>query len=139
MHFALTLVTIAQFIWDTYSTNFLIFVIYIFSQPSKEEMIHDNILNKKVSSIVFMKNQKIVQEVYKEGLTSEHQRQQNIKARAQLNNYMYYKLKKHGIVMRMDEDIGMSFMRMQVTVKQASPRSASLGSEPIVMTDTGSK
>ena len=74
MHFALTLVEIAQFIWDTYSTNFLIFVIYIFSQPAKEEMIHDNILNKKVTSIVFMKNQKLVQEVYKEGWTSEHQR-----------------------------------------------------------------
>lgn len=74
MHFALTLVEIAQFIWDTYSTNFLIFVIYIFSQPAKEEMIHDNILNKKVTSIVFMKNQKLVQKVYKEGWTSEHQR-----------------------------------------------------------------
>ena len=68
--------------WDTYSTNFLIYVIYIFSKPEQDEKIHDEILNKKVSSIVFMKNLKLTKEVYKEGLTSELERQQNIKMRA---------------------------------------------------------
>ena len=68
--------------WDTYSTNFLIYVIYIFSKSDQDEEIHDEILNKKVSSIVFMKNLKLTKEVYKEGLTSELERQQNIKMRA---------------------------------------------------------
>ena len=81
-NFALVITQIIQFMWDTYSTNFLIYVIYIFSKPDQDEQIHDEILNKKVSSIVFMKNLKLTKEVYKEGLTSELERQQNIKMRA---------------------------------------------------------
>ena len=53
-----------------------------FSKPNKEEKVHDEILNKEVSSIVFMKNLKLVQDAYKSDLTLEYEQQQEIKARA---------------------------------------------------------
>lgn len=44
-----------------------------FSMPNKEEKVHDEILNKEVSSIVFVKNLKLVQDAYKDDLTLEYE------------------------------------------------------------------
>ena len=57
-----------------------------------------------------MKNLKLVQEAYKDNLTSQQETEKQIRARAQLNEYMHYELKKHGIIMKMDEDISFAFI-----------------------------
>ena len=76
------LLQIAQFTWDTYTTVFLIYVIHKFSGEEKCAKIHDNILGKKVSSIVFIKNRKLVQEAYKKGLAYDEEKEQEVRARA---------------------------------------------------------
>ena len=45
-----------QFIFDTYVSIFLIFVIYKFSADDETEEVHDMILGKKVHAVVFIKN-----------------------------------------------------------------------------------
>ena len=61
-----------------------------------------------------MKNQKLVQEAFKDELTSEYEKQQQIRVRAQLNEYMHYELKKHGIFMKIEEDMVVTFINQKV-------------------------
>ena len=58
-----------QFIFDTYVSIFLIFVIYKFSADDETEEVHDMILGKKVHAVVFIKNQKLLQDAIKNELT----------------------------------------------------------------------
>ena len=133
-HFVGLILQITQFIWDTYTTVFLIYVIYKFSAEGKSAKVHDNILGKEVSSLVFIKNQRLVREAYKKGLTYDDEIEQEIRARAQLNEHMHYLLKKHGVVMKMDEDISVSFMYMPIKCdEEFYSKNSSVNSDPLIV------
>ena len=99
-----------QFIFDTYVSVFLIFVIYKFSADDETEEVHDMILGKKVHAVVFIKNQKLLQDAIKNELTLTDENEKALRLNAQMNEHMHYMLKKQGIVLKMDETITVSFI-----------------------------
>ena len=104
------IVQMFQFIFDTYVSVFLIFVIYKFSADDETEEVHDMILGKKVHAVVFIKNQKLLQDAIKNELTLTDENEKALRLNAQMNEHMHYMLKKEGIVLKMDETITVSFI-----------------------------
>ena len=109
-------VQIIMFIFDTYVSIFLVFVIYKFSAEDVVEEVDDLILGKKVHAVVFMKNQKLLQDAIKNELTLNDENEKTIRLNAQMNEHMHYMLKKQGIVLKMDEAITVSFINRSANV-----------------------
>ena len=74
----------------------------------------DSVLNKEVPSIVFLQNQKMLTDAWIEGLEQDEVKKQEIVRNAQINEFMYTILKEEGVVMSIDENVGLQFVHVPI-------------------------
>ena len=61
-------------------------------------------------SILFVQNQQLLKETFKDNLAIESLEFKKIKTKAQANEFLYYKLKEIGLVSKIDELIGVELL-----------------------------
>ena len=106
--------------FQLYNVFFIFALIIKFISEKPRINIKDNLLGKKVPSIVFIQNQKLITDAFKEGLERDEIKMNEIRARAQINEHIYMMLKESGISMKVDEDIGMQFVEVTQITQRAS-------------------
>ena len=95
MYVAFTICIGIQGLFQVYNILFLFVLFYKQTAPARSNNeLHDHVLNKKVSSIVFLQNQKLVKEQVIGDLERSDERKSELLRQAQANEYMYAMMKK---------------------------------------------
>ena len=95
MYVAFTICIGIQGLFQVYNILFLFVLFYKQTAPVRSNNeLHDHVLNKKVSSIVFLQNQKLVKEQVIGDLERSDERKSELLRQAQANEYMYEMMKK---------------------------------------------
>ncbi len=97
---------------------FLIYLILRFTKPQKKVTGQDLVLGKQVPFILLVQNHQLVKETYKTDLAVRSEQLRCIRAIAEANSFMYYKLKEEGITRQIDENIGMEFLNLDLVMSQ---------------------
>ena len=67
--------------------------------------------------MIFVQNQKYLKDMYKTTISIESDRQKEIRAIAEANEFMYYQLKNAGLAKQIDENIGMEFLNIDLLME----------------------
>ena len=99
-----------QYPFGFYMDCFVLYLILKFTSP-KENKANDRVLGKEVPSIVFVKNQQIIKDVFKQEFKTIEQKQKEARLQCQTNLFMHYILKQEGQnnSNELDLGIGISF------------------------------
>ena len=73
----------------------------------------DPITGNVVANVVFMKNERLLEEALTDNLEVNAQRKERLRVEAQMNEYVYHLMKQEGIANGIDEDIGFDFMNFE--------------------------
>ena len=95
-----------------YTNCFFLFMIGRLSRESRNSETFDPILGRKVPSIVFIQNQKLLQESLKRKLDLDEFEKKFIYQSAESNETVHRMLREVGVSTRLDEDIGIEFIDM---------------------------
>ena len=104
------LIYIIIMLFTIYMDLFLLYLILRFTKRSQKGTERDSVLGREVPSILFIQNQQLLKETYKTTLALESLEFAHIRAKAEANEFMYYKLKENGLLKRIDENIGIEFL-----------------------------
>ena len=97
---------------------FLIYLILRFTKPQKKLTGQDLVLGKQVPFILLVQNYQLVKKTYKTELAHRSDQLRSIRAIAEANAFMYYKLKEEGITRQIDENIGIEFLNLDLIMSQ---------------------
>ena len=100
-------------LWSLYTALFLLFLIYRFANFERHQEIHDELLGKKVPTMVYVMNQNLARENLRLNIEYDESKKQRLKLSADINEHMFYVLRKNGIAATMDEAIGSEFVNFQ--------------------------
>ena len=99
--------------------------------------LEDKVLGKKVPSIVFIQNQKLLKDAFKNELTNDARARKALRVQAQVNDYLFTMMRRNGIALQMDENIGTAFITDLETIGTGSRRpSKSIRSTVMTVTET---
>ena len=73
-----------------------------------------------------VQNYNLLKESYKTTLADSTDRKRGIRAMAEANAFMYYKLREEGITSQTDENIGIEFMNLNLVMVTKSSASTPL-------------
>ena len=112
---------IAVFAWTflAYTDLFLQYLILSFAKKKSDTEMIDPITGKVVANVVFMKNERLLEQALTDNLEMNAQRKEQLKVEAQMNEYLYSLMKQEGIADRIDEDIGFDFMDFNMRRKSS--------------------
>ena len=106
--------------FQLYNVLFIFALIVKFISEKPKINIKDNLLGKKVPSIVFIQNQKLITDAFREGLELDELKMTEIRARAQMNEYIYMMLKEASISIKIDTDVGLQFLDVTHSTRKES-------------------
>ena len=106
--------------FQLYNVLFIFALIVKFISEKPKINIKDNLLGKKVPSIVFIQNQKLIIDAFREGLELDELKMTEIRARAQMNEYIYMMLKEASISIKIDTDVGLQFLDVTHSTRKES-------------------
>ena len=95
---------------------FLVYLILRFTKPHLKDTGQDLVLGKQVPFILLVQNYKLLKDTYKTTLANKSDKRRGLRAMAEANAFMYYKLREEGITSRTDENIGIEFMNLNLVV-----------------------
>ena len=99
-------------IFSIYMDLFLLYLILRFTKASLQATGKDLVLEREVPSILFIQNQQLIRETYKNKLTLESDHLEKMREIAEVNEFLYYKLREEGLTSQIDEDIGIEFLNL---------------------------
>ena len=101
-----------EYIIVVYTNIFFLYLIqrFIKQSTSASVSVKDPILDRDVPNIVLLQNQKLVSEAVKDKLQSDQDRKDQLRLRAQMNDFMYKLLREEGLNAQLDEVIGGEFI-----------------------------
>ena len=91
---------------------FLIYLLIRFTRGNQVASLNDTILGRVVPNIVFINNQKLLKEACIKNLEFNSLQMMDLKAKAEANEFLYYKILESGMTARIDEDIGIEFTKL---------------------------
>ena len=98
---------------------FLIYLLFRFTRE-KQYMMKDSVLGRDVPSIVFINNQRLIRESCVLRMEHESDELVELKAQAEINEFLYRQLKNSGITSRLGEEIGIEFTELYKSTSNAS-------------------
>lgn len=107
----------------------MLYIIVKISSKTNNVEIKDTILGRKVPQIVFTNNMRLLKnaiESEKDKLAHDALKRQELRACAQMNEFMFAMLRKNEISTRLIENIGAMFFNMRRTMRVSSERDDSL-------------
>ena len=99
-------------VFSTYMDLFLLYLVIRFTKASLQTTGKDLVLQRDVPSILFIQNQQLIREMYRSKLALESEELEKIREIAEVNEFLYYKLREEGLTQQIDEDIGIEFLNL---------------------------
>ena len=103
-----------QYPFGVYLDCFVLYLILRFTSR-RDDKTDDKVLDKEVPSIVFVKNQQVIKDVFKQECKTIEEKKKEARLQCQTNLYMHYLLKEEGIddSNELDVGIGISFCNLK--------------------------
>ena len=92
-----------------YMTSFLLYLITCFAKENKVYEVHDTLLGKKVPTIVYLQNKRLMKDAMKWKVERDSENQKALILQAKLNDEVYRMLKEYETA-KFEERISMEFM-----------------------------
>ena len=89
---------------------FLLGLIIIFTRETQSVEIEDKVLGRKVPSIVFLQNSKLLKDAEKNEMANTALAKRSMHAQAQMNEYLFSMMRRSKIAVRMDVNIFTAFI-----------------------------
>ena len=113
-----------------YTAFFLLYLVVRFSNFERHQ-VHDDLLGKEVPAMVYIQNQALAKEYILLTLESDDAKKQHLKLTAEINENMFYILRRNGVSACMDEAISTGLVdidkiRLQIKSEELEVRTTLL-------------
>ena len=99
-----------EIVFAFYIMYFLIYLNMKFAYKEGKAAVRDKVLDRNVSSFVYIMNNRLVKEAMQDKLELSETKKQEIRLKAQVNEYMNEMLRRNGVSISNDEMISLFFM-----------------------------
>ena len=101
-----------QAIFQLYNAIFIFYLLLKQTKPREKQEAIDSVLNRKVPSVVFIQNQKLLTKEWTDAMEIDAEKKKEIVRNAQINEYIYAMLKDNDLLASIDEDVGFQFFNI---------------------------
>ena len=110
----------AKAYFEVYMDMFLLYLVVRFAKENKNAEVKDSILGRNVPCVVFIMNKRILEQAMQDQTELDQQKRDTLVHQAQVNEYLYLLMRKNGVLVHIDEKVGVEFIDFKKSVLKTS-------------------